>query len=54
MTLQEEESKLICPRCGMRNPLDTIRCVHCGAIIRRSEIYAAVATADETKEPRRN
>jgi len=37
MTLEEEkvETKRKCSRCGKLNPLDTTRCVHCGATIRR-------------------
>lgn len=43
MTLEEEkvESKIECPKCGKLNPLDTVRCIRCAAIIKRPEIYAA-------------
>lgn len=51
MTLEEEkvESEIKCPRCGTLNPLDTIKCIHCAAILRKADRYAAPAAADETK-----
>jgi len=48
MTLEKEKvgHKIECPKCGKLNPLDTVRCIRCTAIMKRPQMDAA----DEVKE----